>query len=48
MARKKFTYKEHKERMLGIIERPKQTPQVDRRGILSKLIETARAKRGRV
>jgi len=42
----KFTYKEHKKRMLDIINRPKQT--ADRRGILKTLLETAKAKRTRV
>jgi len=45
---KRFTYEEHKKRMLGIVNRPKQTAQVDRRGILTKLIETAKAKRTKV
>lgn len=44
MARKKFTYQQHKEKMLGIINRPKQG---DRRGILRKLIETAKVKRAK-
>lgn len=44
--RKKFTYDEHKKRMLGIINRPKQT--TDGRGILKKLMETAKAKRAKV
>ena len=45
MARKKFTYKEHKERMLDIVNRPKQG---DRQGIIKTLIEVARSKRARV
>ena len=43
--RKKFTYQQHKEKMLDIINRPKQT--VDRRGTLKKLIDTARSNRAR-
>lgn len=42
---KKFTYDEHKKRMLDIVNRPKQ---VDRRGIIRRLIETARSKRVKV
>jgi len=43
---KKFTYKEHKEKMLDIINRPKQT--TDRRGTLTKLLNVARSKRTQV
>ena len=45
---KRFTYDEHKKRMLDIVNRPKQMPQVDRHGTLRKLIETAKAKRAKV
>jgi len=44
--RKKFTYKEHKEKMLGIVNRPKQT--TDMRGTLKKILETAKSKRAKV
>lgn len=45
---KKFTYDEHKKRMLDIVNRSKQTAQADRRGILKKILQTARSKRARV
>ena len=45
---KKFTYDEHKKRMLDIVNRPKQTAPADRRGILKKLLETAKVKRAGV
>jgi len=44
---KKFTYDEHKKRMLDIVNRPKQTPQGDRRGVLRKVLQSARAKRAK-
>lgn len=43
---KKFTYDEHKKRMLGIINRPKQT--TDRRGTLGKLLNVVRSKKAKL
>lgn len=43
---KRFTYDEHKKRMLDIVNKPKQAP--DRRGTLRKLLNATRSKRAKV
>lgn len=44
----KLTYDDCKKQILAIIDRPKQTAPAVRRGILTKLIERAKAKRAGV